>query len=121
MRVGFGLRPLRFMIREQYRLRRYRQLAMTCIGFMEREYQAVIPAKAGIHLAHQLATVLWIPAFAGMTTITASNIQLVTKLNQATQGTAFSALTPYFLIASLTLLFAIVPSSASAFSVAMTT
>ena len=27
----------------------------------------VIPAEAGIHLAHQFATVLWIPAYAGMT------------------------------------------------------
>ena len=30
----------------------------------------VIPAKAGIHLAHLFATTLWIPAFAGMTDLT---------------------------------------------------
>ena len=29
VRVGFGLRPVRFMVREQYRQHQYRQFAMT--------------------------------------------------------------------------------------------
>ena len=36
------------------------------------QIQCVIPAKAGIHLAYEFATSPWIPAFAGMTNLTAS-------------------------------------------------